>query len=93
MVPGVKDTEYVSLEESTRVLQPATKHQPAVEEPDYDLTISKTVTDHILRPLLLLPACRFLRLADKQCRPAGPLRFASARNLKLRQVSLNRGLR
>jgi outer membrane lipoprotein-sorting protein len=66
MVPGVKDTEYVSLEESTRVLQPATKHQPAVEEPDYDLTISKTVTDHILKPVRVVHISRVNMLPFQQ---------------------------
>jgi outer membrane lipoprotein-sorting protein len=50
LVPGVKPNEYVSLIESMRLIEPATKHQDAIEEPDYDLALSKTVRDHILQP-------------------------------------------
>jgi outer membrane lipoprotein-sorting protein len=41
LVPGVSPDEFVSLSESTRVLAPASKHQPAIEEPDYDLAVLK----------------------------------------------------
>ena len=40
-VPGVSEDEFVSLTESTRVLQPQSKHQPAIEEPDYNLAVLK----------------------------------------------------
>jgi outer membrane lipoprotein-sorting protein len=40
-VPGVSEDEFVSLTESTRVLQPPSKHQPAIEEPDYNLAVLK----------------------------------------------------
>ena len=38
-VPGVSEDELVSLTESTRVLQPQSKHAPAIEEPDYELEV------------------------------------------------------
>jgi outer membrane lipoprotein-sorting protein len=41
LVPGVGPDEFVSLTESTRVLAPESKHQAAVEEPDYDLAVLK----------------------------------------------------
>ena len=41
LVPGVSPDEFVSLSESTRVLAPQSKHQPAIEEPDYDLAVLK----------------------------------------------------
>jgi len=41
LVPGVPSDEFVSLTESTRVLAPKSKHQPAIEEPDYDLAVLK----------------------------------------------------
>ena len=41
LVPGVTTDEFVTLTESTRVLQPESKHQDAIEEPDYELTIMK----------------------------------------------------
>lgn len=66
LVPGVKDDEYVALTESTRVLQPQTKHQAAIEEPDYDLTISKTVRDHILQPVRVVHISRVNLLPFQQ---------------------------
>ena len=50
LVRGVQPDEYVSLIESLRLIEPANKHQDAIEEPDYDLTTSKIVRDHILQP-------------------------------------------
>jgi outer membrane lipoprotein-sorting protein len=41
LVPGVAEDEYVSLSESTRVLAAKSKHQPAIEEPDYLLEVLK----------------------------------------------------
>jgi hypothetical protein len=38
-VPGVSEDEIVSLTESTRVLAAQSKHQPAIEEPDYNLAV------------------------------------------------------
>jgi outer membrane lipoprotein-sorting protein len=49
LVPGVGPDEFVSLTESTRVLAPASKHQPAIEEPDYDLAVVKKGTGNTLR--------------------------------------------
>jgi outer membrane lipoprotein-sorting protein len=49
MVPGVSQDEFVSLTESTRVLAPASKHQPAIEEPDYDLAVVKKGAGNTLR--------------------------------------------
>ncbi len=40
-VPGVSEDEIVSLTESTRVLAAQSKHQPAIEEPDYNLAVLK----------------------------------------------------
>jgi outer membrane lipoprotein-sorting protein len=41
LVPGVAEDEYVSLSESTRVLAAKSKHQAAIEEPDYLLAVLK----------------------------------------------------
>jgi outer membrane lipoprotein-sorting protein len=49
LVPGVADDEFVTLTESTRVLQPETKHKDAVEEPDYDLSVLRKVSNNIMR--------------------------------------------
>jgi outer membrane lipoprotein-sorting protein len=41
LVPGVKPDEVVEMHESTRLIQPADKRKPVIEEPDYDLTVMK----------------------------------------------------
>lgn len=41
LVPGVGSDEFVSLTDSERVLEAKSKHQPAIEEPDYDLAVLK----------------------------------------------------
>ncbi len=49
LVPGVQPGEFVNLTESTRVLQEASKHHDAIEEPDYDLTVLKAKSGNILQ--------------------------------------------
>ena len=49
MVPGVSEDEFVSLTDSTRVLAPQSKHQPAIEEPDYDLAVLKRGSGNTMR--------------------------------------------
>ncbi len=66
LLPGVKDEDYVSLTESSRVVQPATKHQDAIDEPDYDLMISKLVEGHVLRPARVIHISRVTMLPFQQ---------------------------
>ncbi|HEX5283554.1 MAG TPA: DUF4292 domain-containing protein [Bryocella sp.] len=49
LVPGVAPDEFVSLTESTRVLEAKSKHQPAIEEPDYDLAVLKRASGNTMR--------------------------------------------
>ncbi|HEV2577926.1 MAG TPA: hypothetical protein VGU25_12020 [Acidobacteriaceae bacterium] len=49
LVPGVGPDEFVSLTESTRVLAPQSKHQAAIEEPDYDLIVMKHASGNTMR--------------------------------------------
>lgn len=49
LVPGVGADEYVTLTESTRVVQPARGRRDAVEEPDYDLLVQRTEKGKMLR--------------------------------------------
>jgi outer membrane lipoprotein-sorting protein len=49
LVPGVKDGEFVTLTESTRVIAAETRHHDAVEEPDYDLTVLKPMSGNVMR--------------------------------------------
>src|SRR5579875_434180 len=41
LVPGIAPEVYVSLTEAQRILPPAAKHKPAIEEPDYDMDVMK----------------------------------------------------
>jgi outer membrane lipoprotein-sorting protein len=49
LVPGVKDGEFVTLTESTRVVAEETRRHDAVEEPDYDLTVLKPVSGNVMQ--------------------------------------------
>lgn len=49
LVPGVSAEEYVDLTQSTREIEPAHGRRPEIDEPDYDLTIFKTGSDHQLQ--------------------------------------------
>jgi outer membrane lipoprotein-sorting protein len=49
LVPGVGSDEFVSLTESTRVLEAKSKHQAAIEEPDYDLAVLKRASGNTMR--------------------------------------------
>ncbi len=66
LIPGVSADDYVSLTESSRVIQPATKHQDAIDEPDYDLMISKVVQGHTLRPDRVIHISRVTMLPFQQ---------------------------
>jgi outer membrane lipoprotein-sorting protein len=48
LVPAVKQGEFVTLTESTRVVQPESKHHDAVEEPDYELTVLKAKSGNVM---------------------------------------------
>ena len=48
LVPGGGSDEYVELLESNRVLTPVHGHKDAVEEPSYDLEISRVSDGHVL---------------------------------------------
>jgi outer membrane lipoprotein-sorting protein len=49
LVPGVGPDDFVTLTENTRVMQEESKHHDAIEEPDYDLTVSKKKSGNILQ--------------------------------------------
>jgi outer membrane lipoprotein-sorting protein len=49
LVPAVEPSEYVTLTESTRVVQPETRHHDAIEEPDYDLTVLKIKSGNVMQ--------------------------------------------
>jgi outer membrane lipoprotein-sorting protein len=49
LVPSAGPEEWVTLTESTRVIQPESKHHDAVQEPDYDLSFSKVKSGRMLQ--------------------------------------------
>jgi hypothetical protein len=54
IVRDVGADEYVELSDSSRLVEPETKHRDAISEPDYDLTISKLRTGHMLARLRVI---------------------------------------
>jgi outer membrane lipoprotein-sorting protein len=66
MVPGVSEDELVSLTESTRVLQPQSKHGPAIEEPDYELEVLKRGSGNTLHTARLIHFSRVTLLPFQQ---------------------------
>ncbi|HEX4154383.1 MAG TPA: DUF4292 domain-containing protein [Acidobacteriaceae bacterium] len=66
MVPGVGPDEFVSLTEATRVLAASSKHQPAIEEPDYDLAVLKKKSDNTLELERLVHFSRVTMLPFEQ---------------------------
>jgi outer membrane lipoprotein-sorting protein len=66
LVPGVGPDEYVTLTESTRVIQPETKHHDAIQEPDYDLSFSKVRLGRILQQERVIHISRVSMLPFQQ---------------------------
>jgi outer membrane lipoprotein-sorting protein len=65
-VPGVSEDQFVSLTESTRVLEPKSKHQPAIEEPDYNLVVLKRGSGNALHTSRLIHFSRVTLLPFQQ---------------------------
>lgn len=65
LVPGVGPDELVDLTENTRVVPLEKKHQ-AIEEPDYDLTILRIKSGHVLRRLRVIHINRIDMLPFEQ---------------------------
>ncbi len=66
LVPGVTNDEWVTLTESTRVLQTAHRHQNAIEEPDYDIAVLKVKAGNVMRRLRMLHISRVDMLPFQQ---------------------------
>ena len=63
LVPGVTPDEFVALTDSTRILPPSSKHQPAIEEPDYDLAVMTKGSENMLHVKRLVHFSRVTLLA------------------------------
>ncbi len=58
LVPPVLPEEFVTLTENTRLMPPVTGRKETVEEPDYDLTVSRTKSGHELQTVRVIHISR-----------------------------------
>ena len=66
LVPGVKQDEFVTLTESTRIVQPEPLHKYAIAEPDYDLNVLKTKSGNVLQVERVVHISRITMLPFQQ---------------------------
>ena len=66
LVPGVTPDEFVAMTDSTRILPPKSKRQPAIEEPDYDLAVMSKGTGNMLHVKRLVHFSRVTLLPFQQ---------------------------
>jgi outer membrane lipoprotein-sorting protein len=66
LVPGVPNEQFVSMTESTRILQSTEKKRVAIEEPDYDLTLSKVKKGNVLQTVRVIHMSRVNMLPFQQ---------------------------
>ena len=66
LVPGVKPDEFVTLTESTRIVQPEPLHKYAIAEPDYDLNVLKTKSGNVLQVERVVHISRITMLPFQQ---------------------------
>ena len=58
LVRSILPEHYITLTESSRVLEPETRKREAIREPDYDLTILKLKSGHTLERLRVIHVSR-----------------------------------
>lgn len=66
LVPAVKDDEFVVVTESTRLVQAARAHHPAIEEPDYDLQVLQVKSGNMLALVRVVHISRLTLLPVQQ---------------------------
>ena len=66
LVPGIAADEFVALNESSRILEPAHGRKPAVSEPDYELEIFKVINGHVLQQQRVVHISRVTMLPYQQ---------------------------
>ncbi|MDP9038908.1 MAG: hypothetical protein M3O02_06475 [Acidobacteriota bacterium] len=66
LIRGLQPDELVSLTESSRTIQPETRKQEAVEEPDYDLTMFRKDAGNMLATVRVVHFNRITLLPYKQ---------------------------
>jgi len=66
LIPGIQSNELVSMTESSRTVQPLNRKQPAIQEPDYDLTTFRKQSGDILGTVRTVHINRVTLLPYKQ---------------------------
>ena len=66
LVPGIASDELVSLNESSRITEPAHGRRPAISEPDYDLEVFKVIEGHVLQQQRVVHISRVTMLPYQQ---------------------------
>lgn len=66
LIRGIGPDELVSLSESTRILPPAGKRKPAIEEPDYDLAVMRRREGNVLALARVIHISRVTMLPYRQ---------------------------
>jgi outer membrane lipoprotein-sorting protein len=66
LIPGVQPNELVSMTESSRVIQPLIRKQPAIQEPDYDLTMLRKESGYMLGTIRTVHINRITLLPYRQ---------------------------
>ena len=66
LIPGVKPGEYVTLTESTRVIQPQSRRAEATAEPDYELTVLNPQGGNVMTRQRLIRISRVSMLPFQQ---------------------------
>ncbi len=65
-MPGIAADEFVALNESSRIVEPAHGRKPAVSEPDYELEIFKVINGHVLQQQRVVHISRVTMLPYQQ---------------------------
>jgi len=58
LIPAKLPDEFVTITQSSRILPPIKGKKELVEEPDYDLTVLRTRSDHVLEPIRVIHISR-----------------------------------
>lgn len=66
LVPGVRVDEFLTLTENMRIIPSATNKYEAIEEPDYDLTVSRIKSGNVLNRLRVVHINRIDMLPFQQ---------------------------
>ena len=66
LLAGLRPDEYAALTESTHVMEAAHGRKPEIDEPDYDLSVYKVSSDHLLKQERVIHISRVTLLPYRQ---------------------------